>query len=175
MSTQLPTPNPIAEYEARLRAELRPANLVEDHFVHEIAANIVLGGFLIRHILADPEMANPQTPRFIRLHHTYERLTRYNYEELRRHQLARHLQQHAPSLAAQSIDTIVATHTTRTGLRAKPRPTTPAPHHPLEAQQPLAPRPRKTAGVGRNAQCPCGSGRKYKHCCLGKTPLPQAA
>ena len=20
----------------------------------------------------------------------------------------------------------------------------------------------------RNAQCPCGSGKKYKHCCLGK-------
>ena len=169
MSTQLPTPNPIAEYEARLRAELRPANLVEDHFVHEIAANIVLGGFLIRHILADPEMANPQTPRFIRLHHTYERLTRYNYEELRRHQLARHLQQHDPSLAAQSIDTIVATHTTRTGLRAKPRQTPPPP-------EPIVHTPIiKPATPGRNAQCPCGSGRKYKHCCLGKTPLPQAA
>ena len=24
----------------------------------------------------------------------------------------------------------------------------------------------KFAGVGRNDQCPCGSGRKYKHCCL---------
>jgi hypothetical protein len=22
--------------------------------------------------------------------------------------------------------------------------------------------------VGRNAPCPCGSGRKYKHCCLDK-------
>jgi hypothetical protein len=22
--------------------------------------------------------------------------------------------------------------------------------------------------VGRNEPCPCGSGRKYKHCCLGK-------
>ncbi len=22
--------------------------------------------------------------------------------------------------------------------------------------------------VGRNEQCPCGSGKKYKHCCLGK-------
>ncbi|MBN8734381.1 MAG: SEC-C domain-containing protein, partial [Acidobacteria bacterium] len=33
----------------------------------------------------------------------------------------------------------------------------------------------KPAAPGRNAQCPCGSGRKYKHCCLGKTPLPQAA
>ena len=22
--------------------------------------------------------------------------------------------------------------------------------------------------VGRNDPCPCGSGKKYKHCCLGK-------
>ncbi len=33
----------------------------------------------------------------------------------------------------------------------------PPPHHPV------APTPR----VGRNAPCPCGSGRKYKKCCLG--------
>ena len=24
--------------------------------------------------------------------------------------------------------------------------------------------------VGRNESCPCGSGKKYKHCCLGKEP-----
>lgn len=24
--------------------------------------------------------------------------------------------------------------------------------------------------VARNAPCPCGSGRKHKHCCAGKTP-----
>ena len=23
-------------------------------------------------------------------------------------------------------------------------------------------------GIGRNEPCPCGSGRKYKQCCLGK-------
>lgn len=23
--------------------------------------------------------------------------------------------------------------------------------------------------IGRNDPCPCGSGKKYKHCCLGKT------
>jgi hypothetical protein len=23
--------------------------------------------------------------------------------------------------------------------------------------------------IGRNAQCPCGSGKKYKNCCLKKT------
>ena len=30
--------------------------------------------------------------------------------------------------------------------------------------------------IGRNEPCPCGSGRKYKHCCLDKkrsTPLYQ--
>jgi len=26
--------------------------------------------------------------------------------------------------------------------------------------------------IGRNDPCPCGSGKKYKHCCLGKTALP---
>lgn len=24
--------------------------------------------------------------------------------------------------------------------------------------------------ASRNEPCPCGSGRKYKHCCAGKTP-----
>jgi hypothetical protein len=27
---------------------------------------------------------------------------------------------------------------------------------------------RTTPSVGRNEPCPCGSGRKYKHCCLDK-------
>ena len=26
--------------------------------------------------------------------------------------------------------------------------------------------------IGRNDPCPCGSGKKYKHCCLGKTAQP---
>jgi len=26
----------------------------------------------------------------------------------------------------------------------------------------------KTTGIGRNDPCPCGSGKKFKHCCLGK-------
>jgi hypothetical protein len=26
----------------------------------------------------------------------------------------------------------------------------------------------KTHGIGRNDPCPCGSGKKFKHCCLGK-------
>ena len=29
--------------------------------------------------------------------------------------------------------------------------------------------PKKPPKVGRNAPCPCGSGRKYKKCCLGKS------
>jgi len=28
--------------------------------------------------------------------------------------------------------------------------------------------------IGRNQPCPCGSGKKYKRCCLGK-PLTAAA
>ncbi len=28
--------------------------------------------------------------------------------------------------------------------------------------------PGRRQGVGRNAPCPCGSGKKYKHCCLSK-------
>lgn len=34
----------------------------------------------------------------------------------------------------------------------------------------LGPAPVRSAGpkVGRNDPCPCGSGKKYKHCCLGK-------
>ena len=34
----------------------------------------------------------------------------------------------------------------------------------------LGPAPIRSAGpkVGRNDPCPCGSGKKYKHCCLGK-------
>jgi uncharacterized protein YecA (UPF0149 family) len=31
----------------------------------------------------------------------------------------------------------------------------------------LAPARRTEAKVGRNAPCPCGSGKKYKHCCGG--------
>ena len=28
--------------------------------------------------------------------------------------------------------------------------------------------PRKTIQVGRNDPCPCGSGKKYKDCCVSK-------
>ena len=32
--------------------------------------------------------------------------------------------------------------------------------------------PAGSPKVGRNDRCPCGSGRKYKHCCLNKKPEP---
>lgn len=39
-----------------------------------------------------------------------------------------------------------------------------------EAYPPLRLAPERSAGppVSRNAPCPCGSGKKYKRCCLGK-------
>ncbi len=42
----------------------------------------------------------------------------------------------------------------------------------VEAER--APQPVRTAGakVGRNDPCPCGSGKKYKHCCMGKEQAP---
>lgn len=34
--------------------------------------------------------------------------------------------------------------------------------------------PRRGRGIGRNARCPCGSGKKYKHCCLAKAGPTEA-
>lgn len=33
---------------------------------------------------------------------------------------------------------------------------------------PVEPIRREGAEIGRNDPCPCGSGKKYKQCCLGK-------
>lgn len=40
----------------------------------------------------------------------------------------------------------------------------------------LAPTPAQLARrrVGRNDPCPCGSGRKFKRCCLVRGPAPRA-
>ena len=54
MSTQLETPHPIAEYEAKLRRELHPANLVEDHFVHEI----IIGSHFIGRVEAHTKVGD---------------------------------------------------------------------------------------------------------------------
>ena len=47
-------------------------------------------------------------------------------------------------------------------VKAAPAPTPPPPSVPVAIS--TAPK------VSRNAPCPCGSGRKYKKCCLGKEP-----
>ncbi len=40
------------------------------------------------------------------------------------------------------------------------------PDRPILATAPRAPEKRPAARIGRNDPCPCGSGRKYKACCL---------
>ena len=49
-------------------------------------------------------------------------------------------------------------------------------HQDTESLLPLV--PRRGQGVGHNAPCPCGSNKKYKHCCLAKAeatePRPAA-
>jgi len=32
----------------------------------------------------------------------------------------------------------------------------------------LEPPAQETPKIGRNSPCPCGSGKKYKKCCMGK-------
>jgi uncharacterized protein YecA (UPF0149 family) len=43
---------------------------------------------------------------------------------------------------------------------------------PVPIEAPLPPKVTalkgKTKKIGRNAPCPCGSGKKYKKCCLNK-------
>lgn len=43
----------------------------------------------------------------------------------------------------------------------------------LEATKPAAPTRVSVARVGRNEPCPCGSGKKYKRCCIGRTAAPR--
>jgi preprotein translocase subunit SecA len=51
-------------------------------------------------------------------------------------------------------------------------PATPAPVAAAQSSDPVAPFVRNDRKVGRNEPCPCGSGRKYKHChgTLASTP-----
>src|SRR5205823_1787360 len=46
----------------------------------------------------------------------------------------------------------------------------PVPVH-KNAQVPAIARPATDSKTGRNDTCPCGSGIKFKRCCLGKSPL----
>lgn len=45
------------------------------------------------------------------------------------------------------------------------------PHRRSASQMPLMPLRRQGQKVGRNDPCPCGSGRKYKHCCAAKASM----
>jgi preprotein translocase subunit SecA len=50
----------------------------------------------------------------------------------------------------------------------RPKPSPAPPHRSSPASSAATPRPApppKKKKVGRNDPCPCGSGRKYKHCC----------
>ena len=142
-----------------LRSELLPSSQLEELFFDTIVRLSTCAHYLGLHIDKDPEFANPETTRRMRLLLSTESKLRYAYEEYRRLKLARFVQNEDPHLAAVPTLTVVATHTTRTGLRKSPRPVEPVP---ATAVRPSAP--------GRNAQCPCNSGRKYKHCCLNRTP-----
>jgi hypothetical protein len=51
-------------------------------------------------------------------------------------------------------------------VRREPKPV-PDPPQPIESVGPPAP-PQPGSKVGRNAVCPCGSGKKFKRCCLSK-------
>lgn len=45
-------------------------------------------------------------------------------------------------------------------------------NHPSEARQPIR---RESQKIGRNAPCPCGSGKKYKQCCGAPAAVKRAA
>jgi uncharacterized protein YecA (UPF0149 family) len=61
--------------------------------------------------------------------------------------------------AAQAVLKLAATQPEATETVQK----TSKPHNPAQ-QQPI----RRTIEPGRNSQCPCGSGLKYKRCCANK-------
>ncbi|MGA2115442.1 MAG: SEC-C metal-binding domain-containing protein [Bryobacteraceae bacterium] len=44
-------------------------------------------------------------------------------------------------------------------------------HNPAQKPEPYR---RPEPKTGRNGTCPCGSGKKYKHCCLGKSSAAAA-
>ena len=54
-----------------------------------------------------------------------------------------------------------------TGKKAADIPKAP-PSVPFGSRQNLTPRSERKQRVGRNDSCPCGSGKKFKHCCLRK-------
>ncbi|MEP7366708.1 MAG: SEC-C domain-containing protein [Acidobacteriota bacterium] len=167
--TPSPASTPLETLAAKLRPELNPTTQLEAMFFDQIVRLTLLAAFLMRHIQADPEFANTETTRRMRLLLSNEGRLRYAYEEFRRLQLARQLQREDPEEAGLPILTIVARHTTRNGYRAIRR-TAAAPSAPNTAtpSRAVAANAARVAPTGRNAQCPCNSGRKFKHCCLNK-------
>jgi preprotein translocase subunit SecA len=57
---------------------------------------------------------------------------------------------------------------------AESQPAPPKPENMHKNAQKQEPYRRPAPKIGRNQACPCGSGKKYKRCCLGK-PLAAAA
>jgi uncharacterized protein YecA (UPF0149 family) len=148
-----------------LRREFLPSTQLEELFFDAIVRLSTCAHYLGLHIEKDPEFANPETPRRLRLLLSTESKLRVAYEEFRRLKVARQLQNEDVALAAQSTLTVVSTHTTRNGLRVRRA------SRPVE---PAASVSAKPTHVGRNSPCPCKSGRKYKQCCLNKQ-MAQAA
>ncbi|MEP7365274.1 MAG: SEC-C domain-containing protein [Acidobacteriota bacterium] len=151
----------------QLRSELNPTGQLEEMFFSQIVNQLTLASYLMRHLEADPEFAHKESARRMRMLAANQRQTRYAYEELRRLQLARQLQREDPELANAPILTVVARNTSRNGYRA--------PRLSAAPLNPVAATPSRASAVeaarvtpGRNAQCPCNSGRKYKHCCANK-------
>lgn len=51
---------------------------------------------------------------------------------------------------------------------AKAKPAAPPPPRPLTPRLTLPRKPEGKQKVGRNDPCPCGSGKKFKQCCMKK-------
>ena len=104
-----------------LRRELLPTTQLEELFFDMIVRLSTCAMHLSRHIDADPAFENPETMRRMRLLLSTESKLRYAYEEFRRLKVARQVQNEDADLAARPTLTVVATHTTRNGLRSKPK------------------------------------------------------
>ena len=64
---------------------------------------------------------------------------------------------------ADAVERVVAPRLTGDSAAGR-GPTGPIAPGPTVAPEPITPVVRETRKVGRNEPCPCGSGKKYKHC-----------
>jgi uncharacterized protein YecA (UPF0149 family) len=182
-------PNP-----AELRRELFPSTQLEELFFDAIVRLSTCTHFLGAHIEKDPSFSLPDTPRQMRLLLATESKLRLAYEEYRRLKMARQLQLEDAAQASRPLLAVVASHTSRSGFRSQPKPAAPPTTFDREIAQLEQHTTRLEAGFaaacvevrrdpvfgapkapGRNAPCPCNSGRKYKHCCLNGTPAVRQA